>query len=155
MCKRIRDRLWLVASAVALLCSSPAIAATISLKVARVNNTPVPGGPVDTITVAPGSSLTIEAFLQGWAPELLRGYQLQIDPAGYTSGQAGALAPQSGGALIDALRVDFAFAGASTDPAGEQAVAAVDTSTASTRWAAALFDPSDSEPDAGSTVYLA
>jgi hypothetical protein len=107
------------------------------------------------ITVAPGSGLTIEAFLQAWAPELLRGYQVQIDPAGYASGQAGSLSLQPGGALIDAARADFAFIGFSTDPADEQAVAAVDTSTPATRWAAALFDPSDGAPDPSSTVYLA
>jgi hypothetical protein len=138
----------------ALVLATSARGATIGLKIARVNDLPVPDGPVSSVQVAPGNTLTVEAFLAGWSPDLLRAYQLQLDPAGYTSGGAGMLVPQPGGAFIDAARLDFAFAGMSVDPADEAAVAVVDAAAPAVRWGAALFDKAASIPDTGE-VYLA
>lgn len=81
-------------SVVALLaCAAPLRAATVSVKSAKVNDTPVQ--PAATITILPGDTIECDAYIAGWADDLqsLDAYELGIDSTGLVNAQSGALRP--------------------------------------------------------------
>jgi hypothetical protein len=134
--------------------AAPALAATVAVRAVRVNGVPVPGGPSQIVSAAPGDQLDIELHLEDWAPHHLRGYQLRLDPASLRGGAAGALSVLAGSCSIQALRPDFVFAGFSVDPAAGEAFAAMDTAASVCRWTAGLIDAASSVSGAG-PKYLA
>jgi hypothetical protein len=133
-------------------------AADLAVMAAAVNGTPIGGGPVNTVEVAPGDELTIEFYLSGWTPDLLRAYQLQIDDSGYTSGTAGSLVPNIGLAAVDTGHGSYVFSGSDPGnpppPDPPEVLALVDTSQAAYRWASTLTDPTDSISDPGGSQYV-
>ena len=89
-------------------------APVLSLLATQIDSVPIPGGPVSEVTVTRGNRLTVEMFVRRWAPRTLYGFNLSIDPAGYTSGTTGSLSPvvvpnPSAGAFITKERPDFLF----------------------------------------------
>lgn len=70
-------------------------APTFSLEAVQINNASTPGGPVNRIAVTPGDVITVKVLLRDWSPsgELLRGYQAELDPAGFQSGTEGRIVP--------------------------------------------------------------
>lgn len=70
-------------------------APTFSLEAVQINNAETPGGPVNRISVSPGDTITVKALLRDWSPagEQLRGYQAEFDPASFSSGSEGRIAP--------------------------------------------------------------
>lgn len=83
----------------------------------------------DILISAGGARVELELSVSDWVPDPLQTYRIQIDSAGYTSGDAGSLSPltspdPSAGAFIDTTRPTFMFADV---PAG--GVVSVDTTT--------------------------
>lgn len=78
-----------------LLCAAAIPALAIDVALVPVTGT---GGNVlvsgNDITVDPGEAVLIEVRVVGWAPELLRAVQVELDPASLTSASAGTLAVQ-------------------------------------------------------------
>ena len=68
---------------------------TFSVVIAEVNGVEPFGGPTANVVVAPGDRLVARIYLRDWAPEGqgLRGYQVTVDPASYTSGASGRIVP--------------------------------------------------------------
>ena len=68
---------------------------TYSLEAAAVNSAPIPGGPVSCIALSAGDTFTMEAYLRDWSPngDHVAAYQVQLDPAGFSSGPAGHIEP--------------------------------------------------------------
>lgn len=66
---------------------------TYSLEAVAINATPVPGG--DRVAVSPGDTLVIEVYVRDWSPngDHLAAYQVQLDPAGFSSGPVGEVKP--------------------------------------------------------------
>ena len=120
---------------------------TMSLIVVSANGIPLPGGPSDRVYAAAGSTFVVEAYAEGFAPHLLRGYEVGIDERCYSSGPAGTLLPVASLVDIDTGRADWAFAGIAALPA-------VDTSSPGHRFAATTLNAADSIVDPGSPVYL-
>lgn len=79
----------------ALALAAPLEAAVYSLEAVAVHSFPIPGGPVNRITIAPGDPLTVKIFLRDWSVngERLRSYQAEIDKASYSSGDSGTVQP--------------------------------------------------------------
>lgn len=75
-----------------LLCVH-AVAATVSVKSAKVNDTNV--RPADSIAILPGDTIECDAYMAGWADDLqsLDAYELGIDSTGLVNTQSGALRP--------------------------------------------------------------
>jgi len=83
----------------------------------------------DIIIVGGGARVDLELSVSDFVPDPLQTYRIQIDSAGYTSGDAGSLSPvtspdASAGAFIDTTRPTFVFA-----DVPEGGVGAVDTTT--------------------------
>ncbi len=94
--------------------TDPSCAPVFSLKASALNSVPIPGGPVDEVTVTPESRVTIEVFLRRWAPRKLSAYNILIDHETYTNELTGALTPvvlpdPSAGAFIMEERPDYLF----------------------------------------------
>lgn len=60
-----------------------------------VNNSAIPGAPVDRVTVSPGDLLMCKAYLSDWSPggQQLRAYQAELDYASFFTGAKGKVQP--------------------------------------------------------------
>jgi hypothetical protein len=63
--------------------------AAFTMRTVALNGSPVPS--TEEVAANPGDTLTIEFYVEGWAPVELIGYQLAIDGASLTSGESGSL----------------------------------------------------------------
>ena len=92
---RIRSSFRFGVALGALTLAAPLEAAVYSLEAVAVHSFPIPGGPVNRITIAPGDSLTVKIFLRDWSVngERLRSYQAEIDKDSYSSGDSGTVQP--------------------------------------------------------------
>lgn len=80
-----------------LLLSAAATAqtATLSIEAAAINGNPVANGSMGRIVASPGDIVEVKFWIRDWSPngEILRSYQVTLDPASFTSGPAGQIAP--------------------------------------------------------------
>jgi len=121
---------------------------TFSIGVVAINNEPVQGAPVSTVTVEPGDTINAELYVRDWSPlnDELRAYQFQLDESGFTSGDSGSIKPvgydqslandadNPAGAFIDLSHPMFVHA-------GRQTIALTDTKNArGYRWLSVLVD---------------
>jgi len=93
---------------------TPECAPLFSIRATRINDVPLAGDRVDTVTVTRGDQVTAEVYVEQWHPERLIGYNARIAPASFTSGSTGSILPlvepnRNAGAFIDQNRADFLF----------------------------------------------
>jgi hypothetical protein len=81
--------LWLAGCVAALLTTSARGDATIYMRAVEINGSFIL--PTDEVTVNPGDTITINFFMEGWAPALLRAYQASTDADGLHSGPCGSI----------------------------------------------------------------
>jgi len=69
--------------------------ATLSIEATAINGTSLPNGPAGRIVASPGDIIEAKFWIRDWSPEgqILRSYQITLDPAGFLSGPAGKVAP--------------------------------------------------------------
>ncbi|MFQ5463022.1 MAG: S8 family serine peptidase [Phycisphaerae bacterium] len=128
-------------------------AVTYSIRAVAVDGIPLPGGPSDQIMLYNASTVTLELFLEGWDPEVVRLYNLAVSGDGYTSGARGTLFPltdpnPSAGAFIDQSREDFIFFDLDT------IVAVFNGDPALYQWGGLVFFGEDCVEDNGQSPYL-
>ncbi len=139
---------------------------TLSLEATEINSSEVPTGPSASLTVKPGDILRVKIRLRDWSPagQVLRGYQVNLDPSSFESGLAGYVEPVQYRALsaADAANEDNAFID-QEDPDfiffGLHPLAIMDTKSPGYRWMAALIQgglpsPQDGTRFAVGDVYL-
>ena len=136
---------------------------TFSIGAVEVNDEPIQGAPVSTLSVAPGDTITAEFYVRDWSPvgDDLRAYQIQLEEATFTSGTAGAIKPvgydkslekkedNPAGAFIDLNHPLFVHAGLQT-------IALTDTKNAKGyRWLSVLVDVDQApvSPEDGTKFY--
>jgi len=136
---------------------------TFSIGAVALNDEPIQGAPVSTLTVAPGDTVTAELYVRDWSPggDELRAYQIQLDEASFTSGLAGSIKPvgydksladktdNPAGAYIDLNNPQFVHAGLQT-------IALTDTKNAKGyRWLSVLVDIAQApvSPEDGTKFY--
>ncbi len=136
---------------------------TFSIGVIAVNDEPVQGAPVTTLSVSPGDVMTAELYVRDWSPsdDDLRAYQIQLDEATFTSGEAGSIKPvgyeksleskadNPDGAFIDLNHELFVHGGLQT-------IALTDTKNArGYRWLSVLVDlaGAPTSPQDGTKFY--
>jgi Dockerin type I domain len=68
---------------------------TLSIEATAINGTPLPNGPAARVVASPGDIIDAKFWVRDWSPEgqILRSYQITLDPAGFLSGPAGKVAP--------------------------------------------------------------
>ena len=94
-------RIRIAALGMAALCvavSAPVAFAgepTISVRLAKINNTSLIGNGVSRFEVAPGDRLQFDFFVRDWSPEgqTAGAVQATLDPKSFTSGSAGSIYP--------------------------------------------------------------
>lgn len=76
-------------------CAAMAGVPTFSVEAVVVNGRPVRGGPTATLGALPGDLIGVEVNVRDWSPngEKLYAYQVQLDPASFTSGPRGYIEP--------------------------------------------------------------
>jgi len=136
---------------------------TFSIGAVAVNDERIQGAPVTTLSVSPGDTITAELYVRDWSPvgDDLRAYQIQLDEASFTSGEAGTIKPVSydrslekrednpAGAYIDLNHELFVHAGLQT-------IALTDTKNArGYRWLSVLVDVAAApvSPEDGTKFY--
>jgi len=136
---------------------------TFSIAAVAVNDEPIQGAPVTTLSVSPGDVVTAEFYVRDWSPvgDDLRAYQIQLDEASFSSGEAGMIKPvgydqsldkkedNPAGAFID-LNHEFFIHG------GLQTIALTDTKNArGYRWLSVLVDVTAApvSPEDGTRFY--
>ncbi len=85
-----------------------------TVKATAINDEPLAGGPMDSITADRGDRIAVDFFVERWSPRNLQGYNFVIDPASYISGATGRIEPvvvpdAQAGAFVDQTRPDFMF----------------------------------------------
>ncbi len=133
---------------------------TYSICVVEINSKPVRKGPTAEVTVLPGDVLTTWLQVRNWSAngQSMRGYQFSIDPASYTSGDAGTVLPvdyqimrdqeeaNEANAYIDKDHVDYVFL-------GQSALSMVDSRSDGYRWVAAAPREGVMCPEEGVKYY--
>lgn len=116
---------------------------TYSFEAVAVNDIPVPAG-TRKLTVAIGDVITCKMFIRDWSPngEQLRAYQIQLDPASFSTGEQGVIQPvdfqqnpdNDPNAFIDKSDPQWAHKGPS-------AIAMVDSVSEGYRFLSVVEDP--------------
>jgi len=136
---------------------------TFSLEAVAIEGSRLPG-PSDTVRVGPGERFLAKFFLRDFSPngELLRGYQVELDPSGFETGEAGAVRPPNfeefrtqrienpGAAYIDDKDPQYVHI-------GRHIIPIVDTlNVGGYRWLTVLLNPEEGpvHPQDGSKSYL-
>ena len=98
-----------------------------------------------------GQTVTLEIYVSGWSPDLLKAVQATVDPSGYSNGVGGTLIPlgwpgtPEDGCFIENTRADFVFNGMAF-------LDAVYTGTLDYMWGAVLLF--GEKADDGQSYYL-
>ncbi len=118
---------------------------TLSLEATKINGVPLPNGKTGRIVASPGDIIEAKFWIRDWSPngEILRSYQVTMDPAGFLSGPAGQIAPvgydgekptdNSANAFLDESDPDFIHQ-------GEHIIPLVHAIATEYKWISVVFD---------------
>jgi len=68
---------------------------TLSVEATAINGKPLASGRSGQIVASPGDIIEVKFWIRDWSPhgEILRSYQVTLDPVSFTSGPSGQIAP--------------------------------------------------------------